>query len=457
MWRLLLAVLSLAFLIPPHQAQAQSSGVVVQVCGTLPLAYRPGAQGVISLDVNGNTCIAGTFSATGGTISNGTDGQATTSTNQGAVAYNYGFNGATWDRLQVDASKFLKVNCAAGCTAGTASNATSGQATSATNGQSLSWLYGFNGATWDQLSSLTVGSKHALTTAIVDGSGNQITSFGVSGTVSNATSAVATSSTNIGAVSWLYGFNGTTWDQLQVDASKFLKVNCSAGCTSGSVSNATSAVATSSTNLGTVAYNYGFNGTTWDQLQVDASKNLKVLEANSASILAAVQASIPAGTNIIGKVGIDQTTPGTTNAVSIDQTTPGTTNKVAVSYGSTALVADPCQSVVKTNVAISQTANTKLISATSAKKNYICSITVIGADAENISIVEGTGSVCATSTAAVVGGTTAATGPNLAANGGFASGNGAATIAGGVGTNVDLCLFQSGSGRVAGVLQYVQQ
>lgn len=56
--------------------------------------------------------------------------------------------------------------------------------------------------------------------------------------------------------------------------------------------------------------------------------------------------ALPAGTNIIGKVGIDQTTPGTTNGVQvnaalpaganivgkfgIDQTTPGTTNGVQV-------------------------------------------------------------------------------------------------------------------------------
>lgn len=48
----------------------------------------------------------------------------------------------------------------------------------------------------------------------------------------------------------------------------------------GTTSNASSAVATSSTNLPTVSYNYGFNGTTWDQLQVDASKNLKTLDAS---------------------------------------------------------------------------------------------------------------------------------------------------------------------------------
>lgn len=63
-----------------------------------------------------------------------------------------------------------------------------------------------------------------------------------------------------------------------------------------------------------------------------------------------INAAIPSGTNLMGKVGIDQTTPGTTNGVQInaaipaganligktgiDQTTPGTTNKVAISDGS---------------------------------------------------------------------------------------------------------------------------
>ena len=76
---------------------------------------------------------------------------------------------------------------------------------------------------------------------------------------------------------------------------------------SGAISNASSAVATSSTNIPGVSYNYGFNGTTWDQLQVDGSKNLKVNLATA----------VPAGTNLMGKVGIDQTTPGTTNGVAL--------------------------------------------------------------------------------------------------------------------------------------------
>lgn len=66
-------------------------------------------------------------------------------------------------------------------------------------------------------------------------------------------------------------------------------------------------------------------------------------------IVTAVQGATPAGANIIGNVRIDQTTPGTTNAVAltagtalvgkvgIDQTTPGTTNGIYVTSGSAAL------------------------------------------------------------------------------------------------------------------------
>jgi hypothetical protein len=119
---------------------------------------------------------------------------------------------------------------------------------------------------------------------------------------------------------------------------------------------------------------------------------------------------------------------------------------------------DPCTTLAKTPVPISQTANTKLVTKVSAKKTYICSIMVVAADAENVSLVEGTQTTnpCDTSTAAIIGGTTAAAGPNLAANGGWTLGAGGFSVAFGANNNFDVCLFQSGSGRVAGVLTYVQ-
>jgi hypothetical protein len=131
-------------------ASAQTARVV-PACGTLPQSYASGSTRDLTQDVNGNACIAGSFSQTGGTVSNATDAQATTATNQGSVSYNYGFNGTTWDRLQVDASKFLKVNCTVGCSGGTFNNNADAVATSAANGQVAAWLYGFNGATYDRL------------------------------------------------------------------------------------------------------------------------------------------------------------------------------------------------------------------------------------------------------------------------------------------------------------------
>ncbi len=66
-----------------------------------------GKSGMTALDVNiASGTITGTMS---GTISNASDAVATNSNNLQGLSYNYGYNGATWDRLQVDANKFLKV------------------------------------------------------------------------------------------------------------------------------------------------------------------------------------------------------------------------------------------------------------------------------------------------------------------------------------------------------------
>jgi hypothetical protein len=70
-------------------------------------------------------------------------------------------------------------------------------------------------------------------------------------------------------------------------------------------------------------------------------------------------------------------------------------------------------------------------------------------------LVSGTGTNCGTSTGALMGGTTAATGWNFAANGGIAFGNGRGALAQ-TDTNADnVCLLQSGSGQLSGVLSYV--
>lgn len=133
-------------------------------------------------------------------------------------------------------------------------------------------------------------------------------------TGANNSDAVAVSSTGLTPTeTFNYGFNGITWDRLQVDGTKNLKVNCVTGCSasSGTGSNNADAVVVVTTGLtGTETFPYGFNGTTWDRLQVDASKFLKVN----------VSASLPAGTNVVG--GVTQSGTWTVQPGNTANTTP---------------------------------------------------------------------------------------------------------------------------------------
>jgi hypothetical protein len=118
---------------------------------------------------------------------------------------------------------------------------------------------------------------------------------------------------------------------------------------------------------------------------------------------------------------------------------------------------DPCKGETKLYASISQTANTQLVAGTASKKIYVCSIHVVAAAATNVAVVEGTGSVCGTSTAGVsgFGGATAATGWNFAANGGIALGNGDSSLGAEGTSGNNLCIFNSGSGQVSGGISYV--
>ncbi len=124
--------------------------------------------------------------------------------------------------------------------------------------------------------------------------------------------------------------------------------------------------------------------------------------------------------------------------------------------------ADPCSSsVTKTNVAISMqnTTTLKLVSLSSAKQIYICSLALIASGATVFSIADGTKSSteCDTAAEAVIGAAVASHGLSLAANGGISFGSGNGTVARTITAAHDLCLFQSGSVDLSGVLTYVQQ
>jgi hypothetical protein len=426
---------------------SSSFGAAFPSAGTA-LGASQGGNMVALNELAGNLLVNCVVGCAGGTSSNASDAVATSSTNGQALSWNYGFNGTTWDRLQVDASKFLKVNCAAGCGgSGSVSNATSGVATSSTNTGAVSWLYGWNGTTWDQvktssgnlavvfasaqavtqsgtwnvgtvttLPAITFASPQAVTqsgtwtdtvtqgtaanlNATVVGTGTflvQAAESGVwnitnvTGTVSLPTGAAtaANQASVIGAApgtaatnSMLMGgvFNTTpptltTTQQgaLQLDSAGNLLINIKAGGSVGNVSNASSGVATSATNLGTVAYTYGFNGTTWDQLQTDASKNLKisggVAQGSTTSgqigspIMAATTAAPPSYTT------------AQTNLLSLDLS--GNLRVTSSPYGA-AMVAETASATGTTAATVAT------LAAAAGKTTYICGFTIT-ADATSL-------------------------------------------------------------------------
>lgn len=235
--------------------------------------------------------------------------------------------------------------------------------------------------------------------------------FQVTGSASNASSGVATSSTNLPAVAYLYGWNGTTWDQLNktanglsVDGSGVVQPTSAAASAYADGSNVT---------MGTKA------DTAWTSGSGSLVAILKAIANNSA-------AAVPAGTNLIGF----------------------TSN-------------DPCTQGTKLGAPINLTASGQLITGTASKKTYICSIDLVSATAQNVALVEGTGTTCATNIFGLAGGTTAATGWNLAANGGLTKGSGAGTVyspsADTNATAANVCLLSSSTGQISGQITYVQQ
>lgn len=117
---------------------------------------------------------------------------------------------------------------------------------------------------------------------------------------------------------------------------------------------------------------------------------------------------------------------------------------------------DPCLRGAHTTQLVSLTASATLITGTAAKNVYICDINIVSASADNVALVEGTGTVCATGIAGMAGGTTAATGWNFAANGGLTLGNGAASILNTDTTADNVCILVSGATQVSGSFHYVK-
>jgi hypothetical protein len=109
------------------------------------------------------------------------------------------------------------------------------------------------------------------------------------------------------------------------------------------------------------------------------------------------------------------------------------------------------QSVANTTVTpINLAASGQILTGVSAKKFYICSINIVVAAANNVALVEGTGTVCATSIAGMAGGTSTGAGWNFAANGGLTLGNGQGLVLKTATAADNVCLILSSGTQVSG-------
>jgi len=328
-----LAALLLALLLA---SGARADNLTVQTCGTLPLAYRPGAVVNGTVDVNGNTCISGTITASANstvaaqsTLPTLTAGSQTPTASLAGAAYVQPvFGSAAGGGTQVDGTHGLPVS------------------------QQGSWSV-----------SATQGTSPWV---------DSITTWG-GGTLG----AMATYGTSPGAV-LVPGVNAFVTNTPPVSQS----------------------------GTWTVQPGNAANTTPW------------LVKPND-------------GTNSI------TVKPSGTNAATTD-----TAQVVALS---------PNPSTVCTSsISVNQTASTDLV--TSTNKLHICAILLVSATAQNLSLVEGTGTLCATGIAALIGGTTASIA--VAANGGFSTPSDRAWLITKT-TGDHLCLIQSGTGNVSGVITYL--
>lgn len=319
-------------------------------------------------------------------------------------------------------------------------------------------------------------TKHCTAGVVVNSAGTEIFTsanpaqvtgangtFPVTGSTSNASSAVATSSTNLGAVSWNYGFNGTTWDQLQVDGSKNLKINCVTGCsgTGGSSQQDNTAFTAGTTNMtvmGCFDATTTLSATSAGAVACTTARSVHTLDDNSAAALAQLQ---NINTNLTGASNCLTATTGTTpgpysngQAEPISCTLNGALYVVPQSD-------DPCQKTAHSFALINYSSSgldaTPIVAGVSSKKTYVCQLTVNNNAALSVALLEATtGTSCSTSQLGLWGGTTAATGFNLAATSGIVIGNGSARVAATTVNNNDICIITSTATQVSGRIEYVQ-
>lgn len=444
-----------AFCISSTAAGTTSSNIIQWGSVTLgaPSNYGTSPGAVVVPGVN--AFVTNTVGVNG-TASNASSAVATSSTNVPAIAYLYGFNGATFDQLQVDGSKNLKINCATGCAAsGVVDEAafTAGTSTYGPVGGFFQTTATSNALTNGQGGWWQMTANRAGFVNIRNSSGTEL------GVTANPviTAGAGTAGTPAGGVTSVQGVSGGT--NLPVSQATAANLNAtvvgvgSAGSASGGVVSVQGVASMTPilTNPSTIATWGLMSGTTPGTAPTNTLISGGIY--NSSAPTPTTGQTLPLQLASDGSLKV-------TNSGPLGSAVAASSLPVVIASNQTA--ADPCMFQAKTNVAISTASGTTaVVTGVSAKKIYVCSLSLVAATAISVSLSEGSSSTCGTSNQAAVLGVatsgTAANGIALAANGGLTLGNGGGTVAA-TATNANyLCLFQSGTAQIAGNLTYVQQ
>lgn len=110
-----------------------------------------------------------------------------------------------------------------------------------------------------------------------------------------------------------------------------------------------------------------------------------------------------------------------------------------------------------TPINISAAGTVTLVAGVAKTHTYICKYTVQTTSANDIALVEGTGTNCSTVSAGLLGGTTSSTGQIVAANGNYTLGADALAWAKTATAADNVCLITSASTQVSGVIVTTQQ
>jgi hypothetical protein len=394
---------------------------------------------------------------------------------------------------QIVGTNTLTVNCAIGCSAGTGSNASSGVATTTNNLSSIAFNYGYNGTTWDQLQ---VDGLKNLKVAVV---GTNSITTNVSGTVT-ITSTSAVQPVNVLNTVIVSAFNASPLP-VAILGTNTLSVN-QIGTATVSTASALQPVTGTVNAVQSGNWPVRLQDGSGNSINSTASAlNVQCANCSGSGVSTTDTATYQAGTSVFVGIGGAYLTSNTTNPLTVGhqgfaqltqfralesnlvnssgtevgtQTNPlsvtvansnvngqaTAANSSPVVLASNQSVGDPCmfQTKSSTPLAASGGALTQiLVPGVSAKRIYACSFVAIGGSAGSFSLIEGTGATCAGSTLAVIGGTSALSGINLSANGGLTLGSGAGTIAQTATNANNLCLTSSVTPTVAGNLIYVQQ